>query len=443
MVATLGSHRALHHPASTGTGDFLPTGGRARPFERSRRHTETHVATRKTIERRDSLHPSSKGGDRRRAGRNYLGKQAIRSDEMNDQERVSVRRDLRRHRSEPGIGSVDALKFVLEGSRFARPGTDPIPLRSVAKNFVLGALYLKTFRSWLGDRNNAALKEALYLRPSLVRSVGRPYLNAGWRATRKLEVIREHYELLRGRLDFLRFPPSCSIPLGTVAECVEVRLEKTGWSEYKGELTISLFSNSTRLYSLVFTLSRSGTGVVAYVGALQGLGRSDALEIYRRLTRLMHGLRPRDLLVAAFRLLCVSIEVKQILAISDGACVARSKYFGADVRLLSSYDSAWRENGGIPTADGFFDLDPHRVHRAMNDIPSRKRAPHRRRYSMLDDLALQISNAVEQAPIGRAEESEKLYGIQESRGLADGPDRQLSDEVPTWAPARAASMSRY
>jgi uncharacterized protein VirK/YbjX len=112
-------------------------------------------------------------------------------------------------------------------------------------------------------------------------------------------------------------------------------------------------------------------------------------------------------------MLCAALEEKRILAVSDVACVGRSGCFGPGVGVLSSYDRAWTENGGAPGADGFFELAPRPARRALAEVPSRKRAEHRRRFVMLDELADRIHRAVEhasatfQAPKGAAAETNR------------------------------------
>ena len=109
------------------------------------------------------------------------------------------------------------------------------------------------------------------------------------------------------------------------------------------------------------------------------------------------GLRPRDLLVTAFRLVCLHLGVECILAVSDRCRVASNAYFKSSVRVLSSYDDAWIENGGRLTAEGFFKLKVQPGQRDVHDIASRKRAQYRRRYAMLDTLSRQISDGLDQA----------------------------------------------
>jgi uncharacterized protein len=241
------------------------------------------------------------------------------------------------------------------------------------------------------------LRETLAQRPSLIMSVIHPYLNVDWRFEQKLEKISEHYRLLSDRLSILRFAPPAFIALTDVGDDIQIRLHKYPYTEHEGELTVSLYRSELRLYSLTFTLGKIGAQLVAYAGALQGLGSPVALEIYRSMTHSMHGLRPRDLLITAFRLLCCSLGVARILAISDRKRVCSNSYHNTGTQIFSSFDSAWVECGGVAVDDAFFELTPRLVRRATKDIPTRKRAQYRRRYAMLDTIAQQIGDAVTHA----------------------------------------------
>ena len=300
-------------------------------------------------------------------------------------------------RSENRLGRLDALVRLLHAVGYSRPGTQAIGLRRMTTHFFRCASHLDMFCDWWGNPANPALQQALALRPSLATCVLHPYLHVDWSIARKVDVISKHYEMLRGRLGFLRFAPSSSIALAELGEGLQIRLDKPGKFEHEGELTINLFKGELRLYSLAFTLGQIGSQRVAYAGGLQGLGSSVALEMIRSLTHRMHGLRPRDLLVTAFRFLCLSLEATRILAISDAKRVSSSSYFKSSTQVFSSYDSAWSDSGGAAGDDGFFELSPHVVQRASVDIPSRKRAQYRRRYVMIDALSQQIDSAVRQA----------------------------------------------
>jgi uncharacterized protein VirK/YbjX len=300
--------------------------------------------------------------------------------------------------SENRPGRLHVLKQMLHAVSDSRTGAKKLLVRRAARQFARCAYHLEAFRDRFGDPANLALQETLALRPSLMACVIHPYLNVDWRFDRKLDAISGHYKLLTGRLGILRFAPPASIILADLVDAIQIRLHKHLSFEHEGELTVSLFQSDQRLYSLTFMLGQIGAELAAYAGGLQGIRSPEAVEIYRSLTHRMHGLRPRDLLVTAFRLLCGALGVARILAISDSKRICSNSYHCPGEQIFSSYDNAWIECGGVPMDDAFFELSPHFTPRSAQDIPSRKRALYRRRYAMVDAIAQQMGDAVAQVP---------------------------------------------
>jgi uncharacterized protein len=303
--------------------------------------------------------------------------------------------------SENRFGRLDVLKQLLHAVSYSQPGTKKM-VRKVATHFARCAYHLEAFRDRFGDPANPALQETLAMRPSLMANVIHPYMNVDWAFEQKLDTISGHYKLLIGRLGILRFVPPALIMLADLGEATQIRLHKFLLFEHEGELTVSLFKSELRLFSLTFTLGQIGAELVAYAGGLQGLRSPEAIEIYRSLTHGMHGLRPRDLLVTAFRLLCGSLGVSRILAITDSKRICSNSYHSPGEQIFSSYDSAWTECGGVPVDDAYFELSPRLAQRSAKDTPSRKRAQYRRRYAMVDAIAQQIDDAVAVAVASRA-----------------------------------------
>jgi uncharacterized protein VirK/YbjX len=311
------------------------------------------------------------------------------------------------------LSRLATLRRLLLAATYVRPGAAPIGLAHSCSHFVRCAGHLETFRDWFGNPSHPALQEALLRRPSLVNCVVHPYLNAGWAAARKLDVIGRHYALLSSaRFAFLRFAAPYAVPLGVTEQGLQLRLDKPAGFEHEGELNLSLFSSRTRLYSLAFTLGsaapwpdtalQGGAARLAYVGALQGLHSLDAPALYRTLTHRLYGLRPRDLLVQAFCMLCAALGLQRILAISDARRVSSQAYFSSSSQVFSSYDCAWSDARAPLVDDGFFELSPGHHERESQDIPARKRAQYRHRYALLAALAQQIDHAVQAACHGDA-----------------------------------------
>lgn len=300
-------------------------------------------------------------------------------------------------------GAVQVAARLLDGVRYSRPDGAPMKRRTMVLCYLRCLRHFHAFRDWFTNSDNPRLQAELANRPSLVACVRRPYLNNGWSAVRKMEVIRVHYHLLSHQFAQLRVHTDSPLLIARVNDELELQIEQAQWFEHEGELTFSLFQGHLRVYSIAFTFGRTDGRCVAYVGAVQGIGSEAALAIYRTMTRQMEGLRPRDLLLTAFRRFCVGMGVTRILAIADEASVSRSAYFGSGLnRVFANYNEVWIENGGREVEGGFFEIASMATRRPIAEITSRKRAQYRRRYALLDAMNERIDAHLSGLPSGAA-----------------------------------------
>jgi uncharacterized protein VirK/YbjX len=172
-------------------------------------------------------------------------------------------------------------------------------------------------------------------------------------------------------------------------------LDKAEWFLREGEIVLNLFINDQRFYSIAFTLGVEDGRPVVFIGALQGSNADLATEVYREITHALYGLRPRDLIMVAFKLLCGELGVSRIWAVSSDHRQHNSPYFGGvhKRKVLVSYNEVWGEHGGVELGNGFFEIPAIVRRKEMSDIPTRKRASYKRRYEMLDKLALDIKSS--------------------------------------------------
>jgi len=243
----------------------------------------------------------------------------------------------------------------------------------------------------------SALQRALQQRPQLVGAVVWPYVCAEWPAERRLQHLAAHFQAV-GRLPVLDVAVDAEfelLGLGDLSPGLRMVLDQPAWFMREGPLVLNLFEGETRLYSLAFSLGTVDGRPAAYVGAVQGVTIDGVLERYRDLTKVLHGLRPRDFLVEVFRMLCCGIGVKDILAVADASRVHRSAYFGAAKAsaLQVDYDEIWRDRGGAVHDAQFFALPVEAPARDLAQVPSKKRALYRRRYELLAALEAQVSAA--------------------------------------------------
>ena len=110
------------------------------------------------------------------------------------------------------------------------------------------------------------------------------------------------------------------------------------------------------------------------------------------LTRAMHGLRPKALLAFAVQRLAQLWNVPVLQAVGDTEHIYR--HFRKRKQFTAKHDDFWLECQGEALPDGNFRLPiVPQVCRLEHLAPS-KRAPYRRRYLMLEQLAQEISGCL-------------------------------------------------
>lgn len=232
-----------------------------------------------------------------------------------------------------------------------------------------------------------------------------PYISKSWRSQDRLSVLASHYEvvtkscpqlLLLGRTD--------SWVVSDLSVCsagCSLVLDRPIWFMREGELVLNLFQGDLRIASIAFTLCRTDAELCIFIGAVQGIHKgveSDrSLDIYRDLTKDFEGLRPRSLLIEAIKCIARHVGVEKIYAVGDGYRHHRHPYFGTKKAqdLAANYDVIWLEHGAFPSArEDFFEIPMALSKKALDDIPSKKRAMYRRRYELLDGVFTSINGAL-------------------------------------------------
>jgi uncharacterized protein VirK/YbjX len=266
--------------------------------------------------------------------------------------------------------------------------------------FLLGRalVFPNAIRNWYEISDNPLLTLALKRFPLMSGAMYWPYINHTWPMERRLAVIDQHFRLLDGQAAIIAQATFEEIELARLDEeyaGLRLVLDKAEWFLREGEIVLNLFVNNQRFYSIAFTMGLDAGKPIAFVGALQGSNVDTAQDIYRDITHSLHGMRPRDFLMTAFKLFCVELGVHKIYAVSSEKRQHNSPYFGTShkEKVLVAYNEVWLEHGGTALDNGFYDIPAIVKYKDMSEIATRKRAAYRRRYQMLDKLALDINNS--------------------------------------------------
>lgn len=124
-------------------------------------------------------------------------------------------------------------------------------------------------------------------------------------------------------------------------------LDRAAWLAREGLLTLSLFKNEYRAFTVSFSLLGFPESEL-FIGGLQGRQSDQALSLYRDLTKDFDGMRPRDFMLEMLRLVAIRIGIRHIYAVADDHKIWRHEYFGSKQMPGLSYDDVWLERGGHP-----------------------------------------------------------------------------------------------
>lgn len=296
------------------------------------------------------------------------------------------------------MSMTNPLPVLLRASSRAFPGWSPRRLLLRARMVTAALRALPGWQAMLSGGTASFAGILLAERPEVLGAAIWPYQNATWDARTRLGRIAEHCREVDRLGGAMAFPPGRSIVLADLSERhpdLRLVLDQPSWFIREGGLTLNLFVGSFRAYSIAFSFFRDEDEALSvYVGALQGRRTESALDLYRDLTRALHGMRPRDFLIDCLRMLGRLIHVERLYAVSDSARQHNHAYFGPARTIAADYDLIWRERGGEPAGDGTFRLPLDPARRADSDIKPNKRSLYRQRYAFLDALEREIAETL-------------------------------------------------
>lgn len=257
---------------------------------------------------------------------------------------------------------------------------------------------------YLGELHQAmrhpVLQDILHTHPRLYEKVYRPYLICGLAPKARTRLVCDHYRLALGRLSepalraiYLQHGLEVS-SLNAGGDTYTVRLRYADQFEKEGELTLELLDpQGERVYCASFSLIQLHDGSLgAVIGCLQGphLLAGDAQALIKQMTKALHGLRPKALMITLVQMLCGALGVRRLFGVRNAGhayhCLLNKRR-----RVKMDYDATWDEMGGqMSTHLAEIPVHPH--HRRPDEIKSHKRSQYARRYALMDALQAQIDS---------------------------------------------------
>ena len=155
----------------------------------------------------------------------------------------------------------------------------------------------------------------------------------------------------------------------------------------EGILSVMLRLAEKPLYQIIFWISPNTPGEPSmWIGAMQGPNMENAKEIVKKVTKLCHAYRTKNLILYAAQAVARSLGLAHIYAVTNEGYYANN-HLRIDRKLKTDFSDFWREAGGHETSDSRFDELPLiESRKTIEEVPTRKRAVYRRRFTLLDEL---------------------------------------------------------
>ena len=175
-----------------------------------------------------------------------------------------------------------------------------------------------------------------------------------------------------------------NIVLTQLTEDLRLSLSINHIDPFEGYFSINIRNqNNERVYDASFTFLSPNKLLIA---SIQGPSSDNAQELVKQATKALHGMRPMFMLVNGFKMLAEKWRC-ELVGIPHKA---QGKYrLSARSKILFNYDEFWQENQG-EYRHNYWQLPLHIERKQLEDIASKKRSMYRKRYEMLDQMALDI-----------------------------------------------------
>ena len=299
----------------------------------------------------------------------------------------------------------------------------PQPYNPVISNLITGKLLpgpiwhkrhyrlkfaLRTLLFWSSTRTllntlaeRADFSQLLRAQITLPSKTHRHYLTLGLTADQRADAIVSHYRFV----DALPAPLAAALtgaaetpllvmhgkdeaPFTLLASCARK-------AEREGECTLWLRdARQTLLASLTFSVTGDNQARQLIIGGLQGPRRNVDHDVIKQATRACYGLFPKRLLLEFVWQLAARTGINAVCGVSDSGHVFRALRYRLSKgrHFHASYDEFWRSIDGVQAGRYRWQLPLQLERKTLESIPSKKRAEYRRRFQLLDAMALQVAS---------------------------------------------------
>ncbi|WP_341665680.1 VirK/YbjX family protein [Vibrio sp.] len=225
--------------------------------------------------------------------------------------------------------------------------------------------------------------------PRIFEKPLKPYVCLNWRPRQRAMKIHEHFQALYQMYgpNITHFYTDGGWPLIDILDC---SLFLCSGPEREGSLALKLLDPTNRdLFTLAFNISTTPKREI-YIGALQGPSEqiTDRGEVIKSLTRGMHGLRPKALMLEVLLMLAKEWGIDTLYGITNKGHVYQALRYTGSKRSSISYQYAelWAEYGGKQVSKYMYDIPLEPARKDSSTLNKNKRRLYTKRYAWLDKV---------------------------------------------------------
>ncbi|MGR5149455.1 VirK/YbjX family protein [Photobacterium alginatilyticum] len=235
--------------------------------------------------------------------------------------------------------------------------------------------------------------------PKIFEKPLKPFVSTKFRAKDRAHLLRTHFEILEQRF-------GCNTPRLYLDAIELLHFEDRDGNPYciefypgesrEGSLGLRLVESQTdyTLYSVTVNFSQQNTKRTMHIGCLQGASHlvEDSQGKIKALTRTLHGLRPKALMLELALMLANYMNMNEVQAISNKGHIYQAlRYIGSKKgAIVFDYDTLWQEFGGTKINKHFYAIPLLPERKEPSTLKKAKRRLYTKRYQWLDQTRKKI-----------------------------------------------------
>ncbi len=250
--------------------------------------------------------------------------------------------------------------------------------------------------------NCPELEDVLTLFPAILEKPFSPYVCVDWDLQARLDQLEQHFSYLKA--SFGHHSPRFYRPEGyrlfefDIKDGDRCAVEVFPGYQCEGSIGLRLVDGAgTEIYTISMHFCESPEPTII-IGALQGPNHKidDRQQKIVTLTRSLHGLRPKSLMVEAVYMMASVLGITSIMGITNAGNIYQSPRYSDAKRasIFFDFDSFWEECLAEPESAHFVRLQSQPVRKDLDSLSSKKRALYRKRYAWIDDMREKAEKAL-------------------------------------------------